>query len=162
MNELMKEGKDSEADLEEGESSDIKVENRVDEFQLLESVDSYIESDNKEIKLLRVTITRLGYFPSTRHYQKLSKSESRKWFQPFYFDSEEIVEKLSIEYFYRDSYFEENIIEEILLVKTMREKIKYWDDADQYQLYREAIDWFGFFGSEINKLYFKQEQMSIQ
>ena len=42
------------------------------------------------------------------------------------------------------------------------EELKTWDDDDQYHLCQEALHWMGSQGSEIEKLFFKDEHISIQ
>ena len=56
-----------------------------------------------------------------------------------YFGEEDMVHKLGLGIYYRDSYFSEDVVDKKVDTVKVDELIEKWDDMDQYQLYIEAL-----------------------
>ena len=63
---------------------------------------------------------------------------------PFYHDEADAMVKLNQGLYYRDSHFEEDIVEHDYNFGESHDKIKGWDDEDQHRLCREVMNWLGF------------------
>ena len=84
-------------------------------------------------------------FPEMVHYMENNNPDSVEdedgvRIRPFYFDSEDMVERLSEGDFYRNSYSAENLtIDEYDRLQSAINNIEKWDSNDQYQLHTEAL-----------------------
>ena len=60
-----------------------------------------------------------------------------------------MVEKLSEGNFYRDSCVTEGVIKKEMSAIEMHVPIQGWNEVDQFQLHREALQWIDYEGDEI-------------
>ena len=103
-------------------------------------------------------------FPETAHYQGSElRSGNSVCLRPHYYDSEDLMQKLSYGIFCRDSYFPTDVkINNYDGVPHCIGQIKRWDNDDQYQLCHEALAWLDFRVDEIAEFCFNAQQMSVK
>ena len=147
------------------------VENRADEIAI-DSVDED-ESDNSDIETAiarKHQVTRSGrashpfnykrYYPGTAHL--LENTSEGKWLKPYYYDNEDMVEKLGTGIFYQETCFSSDATVDEVEGLEVDAPIERWSDKDQYQLYHKALQWLDHSCDEIEGLCLKIEQYSIQ
>ena len=137
----------SEADIEQNSSdpgtdsnsnniNNIAVEDRHNEIPPEPIAEDMSDGSDKEE---RHYVTRSGWvskphnfkihFPGAAHVQV--EGSSGRWLKPFYYDEEDMVDKLASGVFYSESYFSELHIEERGGTEGDA-PIERWNDADQY------------------------------
>ena len=115
------------------------------------------------VELVKYVITLLN-FPRLHTIFKLRNQIK---LAEFGFDltslTQKTVEKLSIEIFCRNLYFNtDSRINQYDALQYSINQIKKWSKNNQYQLCTEALKQLNFCSDKIDKFYFKAKQMSIQ
>ena len=161
---------------------DTGLENQSDKQAARPNKEEDEDSEDDEIEQPAGTVTRSGRVSKPRDLarefpplffgsgeQHLQEAEIIRtsdqighWVKPYY-HNDNLELKLAHGTFYQETYFSKNVqLTTDDLAQQYIEQINRWSEADQYQLYTEALEWLNFDHNEITGMMFKVEQMSVQ